>query len=183
MAQWIWAVSILSQICTGPRLNIKTIFPRYGIPILKIRRSQDRLIFNMGIPLPVRRHRYIETPPWCLFHWIWLILNRQCILFCTTDNYGMELNDIILMWLQTSAIHVNCMTKAMTNVITPLIKVTNAWFFIFNIVSHLNLKWVARNGWPQCCFSVYLHNWKRPRPILALWDFAYISIWNIYVNV
>ena len=35
---------------------------RYGIPMLKIRRSQDRLIFNMGIPIPVRRHIYIETP-------------------------------------------------------------------------------------------------------------------------
>ena len=33
----------------GPRFNIKTVFPRYGIPMLKIRRSWDRLIFNMGI--------------------------------------------------------------------------------------------------------------------------------------
>ena len=31
-----------------------------GIPMLKIRRS--RLIFNMGIPILVRRHLYIETP-------------------------------------------------------------------------------------------------------------------------
>ena len=33
-----------------------------GIPMLKIRRSRDRLIFNMGIPVLVRR-LYIETPP------------------------------------------------------------------------------------------------------------------------
>ena len=32
----------------GPPLNIKTVFPMYGIPMLKIRRSRDRLIFNMG---------------------------------------------------------------------------------------------------------------------------------------
>ena len=30
-------------------------------PMLKIRRSQDRLIFNMGMPILVRRHLYIET--------------------------------------------------------------------------------------------------------------------------
>ena len=34
-----------------------------GIPMLKIRRSQDRLIFNMGIPILVRRYLYIEMAP------------------------------------------------------------------------------------------------------------------------
>ena len=34
-----------------------------GIPMLKIRRSRDRLIFNMGIPILVRQHLYIETAP------------------------------------------------------------------------------------------------------------------------
>ena len=35
-----------------------------GIPVLKIRRSRDRLIFNMGIPIiMVRRHLYMETGP------------------------------------------------------------------------------------------------------------------------
>ena len=35
-----------------------------GIPLLKIRRSRDRLIFNMGILILVRRHIYIERAPW-----------------------------------------------------------------------------------------------------------------------
>ena len=35
--------------------------PRYGISIIKIRRSWDRPILIMGIPLVVRRHPYIET--------------------------------------------------------------------------------------------------------------------------
>ena len=48
----------------GPRLNIKTVFPSMGIPTLKIRWSRDRLIFNIGIPILVRRHLYIETAPW-----------------------------------------------------------------------------------------------------------------------
>ena len=52
--------------CTGqpgPRLNIKTVFPCMGISMLKIRRSRDRLIFNIGIPILVRRHLYNETAP------------------------------------------------------------------------------------------------------------------------
>ena len=32
--------------------------------MLKRRRSRDRLIFNMGIPIPVKDGLYIETGPW-----------------------------------------------------------------------------------------------------------------------
>ena len=39
-----------------------------GIHMLKIRRSWDRLIFIMGIPILVRRHLYIETVPWYWYH-------------------------------------------------------------------------------------------------------------------
>ena len=34
------------------------------IPMLKIRRSHDHLIFNMGIPIPEKDGLYIETGPW-----------------------------------------------------------------------------------------------------------------------
>ena len=54
-----------TRLAPGPRLNIKTAVPRYGILMLKIRRSQDHPIFNMGIPIPVRRHSYIKTPLLC----------------------------------------------------------------------------------------------------------------------
>ena len=37
-----------------------------GIPMLKIRRSRDRLIFNMGTPIPGKDGLYIETWPCCL---------------------------------------------------------------------------------------------------------------------
>ena len=47
-----------------PRLNIKAVFPGMGIPMSKIRRSEGRLIFNLGMPVLVRRHLYIETAPW-----------------------------------------------------------------------------------------------------------------------
>ena len=36
--------------------------------MLKIRRSHDRLIFNMGIPIPGKDCLYIETGPWSLYN-------------------------------------------------------------------------------------------------------------------
>ena len=61
----------------GLRRNIKTVFPRYGIPMLKISRSWDRLIFNMGIPILVRRHIYIEMTPSFWHNTPQLILQMQ----------------------------------------------------------------------------------------------------------
>ena len=45
----------------GSRLSVKTVPPSMVIPILKIRRSQDRLIFNMRIHILLRRQLYVET--------------------------------------------------------------------------------------------------------------------------
>ena len=63
--------TVFSRLCDlecvwkepGPRLNIKTVFHKYGIPMKKMRRSRDRLIFNMGMHILVRRQLYIETTP------------------------------------------------------------------------------------------------------------------------
>ena len=45
----------------GGHLNIKMSSYQYRIPMLKIRRSCDRLIFNMEIPIPGKGGLYIET--------------------------------------------------------------------------------------------------------------------------
>ena len=44
----------------------KTVLPGMAIPMLKIRRPNGRLIFNMGIPIPGKDGLYIETGPWGL---------------------------------------------------------------------------------------------------------------------
>ena len=44
----------------GPCLSIKTVFPGMEIPMLKIRQLWDHLIFNMGIPILMRRYLYIK---------------------------------------------------------------------------------------------------------------------------
>ena len=41
-------VCVWTIMWPGPRLSIKTAFPMYGVPMLKIRRSRHRLIFNTG---------------------------------------------------------------------------------------------------------------------------------------
>ena len=48
---WIWAPSLSGM----------------GISMLKVRRSRDRLIFDIGIPILVSRHIYIETNPCPMF--------------------------------------------------------------------------------------------------------------------
>ena len=45
-----------------------------GIPMLKTRQSQHRLIFNIGIPILVRWHLYIDTTPWsCASSFRWCV--------------------------------------------------------------------------------------------------------------
>ena len=71
--QWLWLLvqpffqlihvgKMALLIPIWARLNIKTVFPRYGDSHVK-----DRLIFNMGIPILVRRHLSIETGPWSIY--------------------------------------------------------------------------------------------------------------------
>ena len=48
----------------GPVSVYRPYFPHMGIPMLKIRRSQVPLIFNMGTPILVRWQLYTEMAPW-----------------------------------------------------------------------------------------------------------------------
>ena len=48
---------------TRDQTILRPSFQVWGIPMLNIRRSRDRLIFNIGIPMLVRRHLYIEMVP------------------------------------------------------------------------------------------------------------------------
>ena len=77
-----------------------------GIPVLKIRCSCDRLIFNMGIPIPAIDGLYIEMGPWLfslpghqqLWHWVskiggpslplWRISTKCAIAFLRNDRKG-----------------------------------------------------------------------------------------------
>ena len=47
----------------GPSQYKDFVLPVKKIPMLKIKQSCDRLIFNMGIPIPRKAGLYIETGP------------------------------------------------------------------------------------------------------------------------
>ena len=51
-------------ICQGAIATYRCRLASIGIPKLKIRRSRDRLIFNMRIPISGNGSLYIETGPW-----------------------------------------------------------------------------------------------------------------------
>ena len=61
----------------GPFQYKDCLFHVLGIPILKIRWSHDRLIFNMWIPILVRWHLYIGTAPSLIKHNIIAVLHDK----------------------------------------------------------------------------------------------------------
>ena len=55
--------------CQGAVSIRKTVLPGMAIPMLKIRRPNGRLIFNMEIAIRRKDGLYIETGPWS-FDWL-----------------------------------------------------------------------------------------------------------------
>ena len=73
-SQTIWQLTyVLLKNEIWGCFNIKCLFTRIRIPMLKIRRSRDRLIFNMGIPIP-GRISYIAASPWITLYNTCLII-------------------------------------------------------------------------------------------------------------
>ena len=73
---WIGAENV-STWCPEGRLNIKMSSYQYSDPMLSIRRSRNRLIFSMEIPVHGRDALYIEMGRW-IFHIFgtWITLNK-----------------------------------------------------------------------------------------------------------
>ena len=94
-----------------------------GIPMLKIRRSQDRLIFNIGIPILVRQYIYIETPPGSLgYDFCEVIIgldnglapNRWQAFVWTDDHPDMQMRDYMntqIKWIYIFKFDWICMFK------------------------------------------------------------------------
>ena len=63
---------------TRPRCNIKTVFTGFGISIIKIKESWDRLILIMGIAMLIRWHLYIEMIPGSCFDANFVVSDIGC---------------------------------------------------------------------------------------------------------
>ena len=55
----------------------KTVLPGMAIPMLKIRRPNGRLIFNMEIAICRQDGLYIETGPWFIEHGSFVYGSKQ----------------------------------------------------------------------------------------------------------
>ena len=62
--------------------------------MLKIKRSWDRLIFNMGIPILVRQHLYIETPSYSQKKTSWIMPLWATYWLC-----------IVSLWSKLTTLH------------------------------------------------------------------------------
>ena len=101
---------------SGGCLNIERRSYQYiGIPMLKKRRPHDRLIFNMGIPIPGKTVFYIETGP-CVFssHVVYSYMCAFVLVLHDTNyaliqfHWNLSWNYDVNIWLDSiSKIEVN----------------------------------------------------------------------------
>ena len=93
---------------SGPCLIIMMVFPGMGIPMLKIRRSWDHLIFNMGIPMLIRQHLYIETTP------DWLLV-RSCVYVQCLQALLTEIHKVTShRWVSARKTQLQCISNGVT---------------------------------------------------------------------
>ena len=88
----------------GPVSIWRPSFPGMGIPMLKVRRSQDHLIFKMGIPILVRWHLYIEMAPWVSCHRNGLGPFSACMSACCLTNIRIPI--IKMRWSHDNLISI-----------------------------------------------------------------------------
>ena len=147
---------LMAELCwlPGPRLNIKTIFPNMGISMLKIRWSQDCLIFNMGIPTLVRRHLNNEMDPW-----LWLNIGHsgprssQCQAKCCCCLGWLDsmLDILSSQSSQENRAHFNIKT-VFPGIGIPIIKVRHVFIIIIGILILVKLH-ILR--WPPVSLFQY----------------------------
>ena len=128
----------------GPRLNIKIVFLGMGIPMLKIRRSRDRLIFNMGVPMLVGHILYWDSP--------------LVVIVDSSLNKPSHSNDVLVFvlfyigaWLPCSAQH----NQPTLNKVEKKYKsLQNALTWVWSIGKHsIDSLWPL----PDTLCKIYLH--------------------------
>ena len=84
----------------GPISIWRPSFSSMGIPMLKIRRSRDSLIFNMVIPILVGQHLYIEMAPSSLWRLCNPIPEQSAVFYV-----GFYVGFILMAWCKTAVSH------------------------------------------------------------------------------
>ena len=150
----LWLFYFGFHVLTLPKLNwtrdfrenmgpsqYKDFLSRYagmGIPMIKIRRSWDRLIGNMGIPRLVRLHSYTETVPVGQFHerFFHRDSNLMGIVFCSHPSWSEVIAMKFCTW------HDSCAAVACAKCCNDLIPYNGATLTpIFHHIGLTNHSW------------------------------------------
>ena len=94
-----------------------------GIPVFKIRRSRDRLIFNMGIPIPGKDSLHIDTGPWWPYQLIFAVVEGHLLLtldYSVTSLYSNLHTKMVVKQKGTSVANVCNKLKHMCCISTLL---------------------------------------------------------------
>ena len=93
-----WGFSAVVARGKHPGFVLYKDSPPMGISIMKIRRSSDRLIFIMGIPILVRRHLYIETTQVDCTHERDCNAKLWCFLWCYSEQEVVQTVKLPMVW-------------------------------------------------------------------------------------
>ena len=105
----------------GGRLSIKTVFPWLGSPIIKIRRSHDRLIFMIGIHT-WKDHLYIKTGP--------STLHENAINFMQPLRHNMEKDPHLQMHSWLASRYMGCIENRIVPSFQYLLKCISINLFV-----------------------------------------------------
>ena len=123
---------------------------RYGIPILKMKWSWDRLIFLMGISVMGRRRSYISTVP---RHWWFTKMHDEIIFFemwCMIAGKKIIFSHCFLSHVRSLGLS----WRSQQNTLSKLLKLMSPRKFLFNIhvswqtFSNITAVWLPARGHP-----------------------------------
>ena len=137
------------------------VFTSIGIPMSKIRRSPDRLIFNMGIPIHGKDSLYFETVPRSLirellsvitsaerrmlcFHLCWFVslLLAKIWQVCSSDGLSLRLSVCLFVRMNVvSRIQVAPFDQSSRNFSQTCILVRDRNPFVFLVKGQATRSW------------------------------------------
>ena len=154
----------------GSHLNIKAVFPGIEIPIIKMKRSLDRLCFIMGVSILARRHFYIETPhphtPRIPIHSEKEQTNLSTILLVSLCQYTVSLEMFVFQVTMNISLSSICLFLSVVYVI----RTTNFYFRPGGAVDKVAL----HVAW--CCQRKVMHRIAVFHAMKNITKYAHINI-------
>ena len=168
----VWISNYIRCLLTSPNSKPMLVYQRLvsiyiccltskGIPMLKIRRSHDRLILNMGIPIPGKDGLYIERGPWSLSV-KGVPETNNLLLYAYTDEY--KLNEHLYQR------HIATFYRHLFNIDCKIKGFEYIMMHCFEYVNECRL----------CLWNIYMIMRRELLPIIACTSFNPLSLSRIF---